>query len=144
MSIERSKKVIRIVLDTNVYISALLFGGKPADVILLARDREGIFIYSSPYILEEVRKVLSEKFNWPEDKARELHDLLATRARLVDAQERIFDIQDDADNRVLECAVSSRAHYIVSGDKHLLDLKEFRSISIIKPAEFLALLSDAG
>ena len=129
--------VPRLVLDTNVLVSGLVFGGPPAEIIQLGLNRDVTFV-TSPILLEELERILHLKFPQVYPVIRDAFEAISSITHLVTPSE-IVDIitQDPSDNRVLECAAESRAEAIISGDKHLLRLKTFRSIPILKPAEFL-------
>jgi len=128
----------KVVIDTNVYISAFNYGGAPLEVFVLGVRRE-IDIFISPSILKEIERVLLYDFDWPVNQVKETLSLIQRNSRLVDPQEKIDVIKgDEPDNRVLECAVEAKADVIVSGDKrHLLKLKTFRGVKIQTPSEFL-------
>jgi len=135
--------VLRIVVDTNVYVSALNFGGVPDQVLELARRRIELFI-SMP-IVREVGGVLKRKFRWPSNRAREAAATIREFASSVEPTEQLAVVQkDEADNRVLECAVAAKATVIVSGDSHLRDLGSFRSVRILSPRDFLTALNALG
>ena len=125
--------MLRIVFDSNVYISALLFKGIPGKILDMALKNEIILITSAEIITETVR-ILREKFKWPE------HNIDKFVRRLSDISENIrpgikFNVikERESDNRILECAVSGNASLIVSGDKHLLKLKKYENIPIVRP-----------
>ena len=128
----------KLVLDSNVLISAVVFGGKPREILDLAlKGRVEIAISNA--ILDEIDGVLGgNKFQYPEKIVRALIAEIEGLADLVEPGERINAIHDDPeDNRVLECAVASGAGVIVSGDSDLLALRTFGMASIMSPAEFL-------
>ena len=141
---------MRIVLDANVLVSALIsVKGSPAR--LLAYWQEGKFdIVASPAMLQELERVLhyprlQQQYHLPEEEIRQFLRLLMTHAIEVNPSEEIAVIARDlSDNRYLECALAGEAQYIVSGDSHLLDLKEYRGIRILTPAEFVTLLKLQG
>lgn len=137
MNIEMREDKLKVVFDTNIFISALNFGGTPAEVIFLAQTGV-IESYISAPILEEIHGVLVEKFSWYSDNAEEAIELIQRFARLVFPIERITRIRDDSDNRVLECALAARANLIVSGDQHLLDVRTFQGIVIVTAKQFLS------
>lgn len=128
----------RIVLDTNVLISAILFGGKPRRVLDLVNS--GLIDCSlSIAILDELKDVLQRpKFGFSPDACFHIVEELHGGCDIISASIS-FDVirSDPDDNRVLECAVEARAHFIVSGDSHLLDLGKFEKIRILSPGEFL-------
>lgn len=137
---------MRVVLDANVLISAMISGeGNPAE-ILRRWEGEDFDLFVSPPILEELERVLhypriQEKYHLPEERVEEFLNLIGTQAILVEPQMRVEVIQRDLeDNRYLECALAGEANYIVSGDDHLLDLGSYEGIEILSPAGFLALL----
>lgn len=129
--------MIRVVADTNVYISALNFGG---EVLSLARAGD-IALFVSPPLIDQVEGVLLGKFRWSARRTREALAGLRKFTHLVHPKEKITAIkEDDPDNRVLDCAVEPRADLIVSGDKkHLLKIRTFRGMAIRGPGEFLEL-----
>lgn len=128
--------MIRAVFDTNVYLSAIVFGGNPERAFLLARERR-IRLLVSPAILMEMASILREKFGWGERDAADAVRTIGRAAELIKPSNAISALKDEGDNRVLECAVECHADIIVSGDQHLLDLKEYEGIAILRPADFL-------
>lgn len=129
--------MIRIVLDTNVIVSALVFGGVPRSVLELAEAGQYELFYSEP-IQEEVRRVLTEKFGWSAAILKEVLPVLWSMGELVVPRTVVRAVPDDPDdNRILECALAARAHFVVSGDRHLLDLRPYKSILIVSPRQFL-------
>ena len=132
----------RVVLDTNIYISALLFGGLPGSLLDLALLPAFTLVISSP-ILEELEEKLLVKFKLSAGDCVVIRAKLLRAAELVKPNLILGVIGDDPDdNRVLECAVASRAHFIVSGDRHLLTLKSYAGIPILTVRQFLDGLED--
>jgi len=129
---------IKVVIDTNVFISAFVFGGNALEIIRLFL-KEDIEVYISPFILEELIRILRKKFLWEELKIGKLLRLIMSKAKVVYPQVKVSIIKSkDDDNRILECALESKADYIVSGDKrHILLLKELEGIKIVSVSEFL-------
>jgi putative PIN family toxin of toxin-antitoxin system len=127
-----------LVLDSNVYISAILFGGKPRQIIEAALAGKIRLAVSEP-ILAEIQAVLSgTKFGFSCNTAREIVTEITALAEAVEIRESISAILDDpADNRILECALAARADAVVSGDRHLLNLMSFRGIPILNLAACL-------
>jgi putative PIN family toxin of toxin-antitoxin system len=131
--------VIRVVLDTNVIVSALVFGGVPRGLLELAEAGRCDFFHSEA-IQVEVRRVLAEKFNWPTAMLQAVPPVLWTVGKLVVPDAAIDAVPGDPDdNRILECAVAAKAQFIVSGDRHLLTLRHFDSIAIVTPRQFVEL-----
>lgn len=127
----------RFLLDTNIYISAILFGGKPKEIIDLARDKK-VEIIISEYILWEIKEVLSRKFRFPDYRLNVIeHDILSL-AQLVRVSSMINVITEHPiDNAILACAIDGHADAIITGDKHILSLKKYRDIPILTPQRFL-------
>jgi uncharacterized protein len=128
----------RVVFDTNIYLSAILFGGPPRMCLELAR-KGTIKLYTSKAILLELAQKLANKFMWPR---KDIHDVIhgiAQFAFIVQPKQRIHVIKvDPSDNIILEAAREAKANYIVSGDKkHILPLKTFEPTRILSPATFL-------
>jgi putative PIN family toxin of toxin-antitoxin system len=129
-----------MVLDTNVIVSALVFGGIPRGVLELAEAGQCQFFHSQP-IQTEVSRVLSVKFEWPDVVLRDALPVLWNMGELVVPRITLDAVPDDPDdNRILECAVEAEAEFVVSGDHHLLALQQYRSIPIVTPRQFLELV----
>lgn len=134
-----------VVLDTNVIISALHFPHSRLAKIVTSIQTGKIDLAISPVILDEVEGVLVKKFSWSTVRAQEAKTLLRSMAvAVVVPEESISQVKEnDADNRILECAVEAKADFLITGDKeHLLPLKTFRGVRIISPAVFLELFPE--
>ena len=131
----------RVVFDTNVFLSAFTFGGKPEIAFEMARAGK-IQLVISTSILAELASILRGKFAWDDEEVRDALMVVGRHADLVKPGLRLRILEDDADNRILECAVEGRADWIVSGDRHLLGLKEFRGIPIVRVSEFLSMAGE--
>lgn len=131
----------KIVLDTNILISAFGWPGKPRKIFRKVLDQKYILVESKE-TLTELRKVLDyPKFGFDSERKIRFLALVTAVAELVGVKPE-FDVikADPSDNKFLDLAVAAKADYIVSGDRHhLLQLKEFREIKIVTPAEFLEL-----
>ena len=134
---------MRVVLDTNVLISALAFPGSKPDQILSRIRRGEMELFISPFILSELDRVLQKKFRLTNKEAQDRVNAISSMAHLVQPTEQIQVVTaKDDDNRILECAMKAQADFLVTGDKeHLLSLGSFRSTRIISPSEFLDLLA---
>ena len=128
---------MRVVADTNIYISAFLFGGLPR--VFLDRGLAGAFsLVTSGALLDELDEKLSGKFAVPESKALAFLSRLKRKAVVVNPSFVLDVVSDDPDdNRVLECAIAGKANCIVSGDRHLLRLGSYDGITIITVRQFL-------
>jgi putative PIN family toxin of toxin-antitoxin system len=127
--------------DSNIYISALVFAGRPLQFLDAARA--GVFrLAISDPLLEEIYRVLQDKFLWPaEDLAEAAADIADFTLRVQPTRTIDAVLEDPDDNRVLECAVAARSGYIVTGDAALLRLSEFEGIRIVRVADFMALIN---
>jgi len=132
-------EVIRVVLDTNVLVSGLLFGGTPGKLLDLWKTGT-IRLIMSRVMLDEFLRVLAyPKLRLSEE---EIHYLLYVEvlphAEIVKVHlGPILIPTDPSDDMFLRCAVAAGAKYIISGDRHLLQLKSYKRIKILSPAEFL-------
>jgi len=128
-----------LVLDNNVYISAVVFGGKPRLIIEAALAGKIRLAIAEPILLEIQAVLEGAKLGFSAAATREIGIEIAALAESVETGEAISVIlEDPADNRILECAVAACADAVVSGDRHLLSLQSFRGIPILSPAEGLA------
>jgi len=131
----------RVVVDTNVLISSL-WGGNPKKIIDLWKEEKIILCISRP-ILFEYLEVIS-RFNPTKAEGRDLLLILTKRRSLevVNPQQTLSVIKEDPDdNMFLDCAIEARANFIITGDNHLLELKDFRGIKILSPNSFMDLIS---
>lgn len=131
---------MKVVLDTNVYISAILFGGNCEEILKLAN--QALFeVVISKEILDEIKSVLKGKFYWTDKQIVGVIKYIKELASIVNPGVSLMVVKEDpSDNKIIECAVASNAAYIVTGDKnHLLPIKGYEGIKIISPIEFLKL-----
>jgi putative PIN family toxin of toxin-antitoxin system len=136
----KKESKIKIVPDTNVYLSAIIFGGNPRKVLKLVRDRK-IIAYTSTSILLEVAEKLNQKFHWNEEKVSMTIKVLSKITEVIIPTIELNVVKKDPDdNKIIECALKAEAKYIISGDKHLLEIKEFQGINILTPGDFLGLI----
>ncbi len=129
---------MRIVCDTNVLVSAVLYGGRPREVLefLSAGEVRG---FMSPALEAELRGVLRRpKFGLSELQADLISETLFELFEPVYPKRVPLLVREDpADSAVLACAMEAHADCIVSGDSHLLALGQFQRVRILRPAEFL-------
>ena len=137
---------MRAVLDTNVVVSALLWGGTPERLIQAAIDG-ALELATSPALIEELREVLARpplasrltQERMRAEQAVSLYARLATQVSPL-AIEKIVTADPD-DDEVLACAIAARADLVVSGDRHLTALKTHRGIRILTPAQALDIVA---
>jgi putative PIN family toxin of toxin-antitoxin system len=128
---------VKVVFDTNVYISAFISpGSKAEDAYLLAADGQ-VELYTSVAILTETARKLREKFLWDNNKITSALKHISKVATVLKPVKSLNILSDAPDNRILECAKEANANLIVTGDKHLLDLKQYEGIGITRIAGFL-------
>ena len=133
---------MRVVLDTNVIISALNFHGNEPMVLELAlRGRFELFL--SWFILGEVSGVLTRKFGWDQERAVRAISTVQNAAIVIEPP-RLEEVIEGGhtDNRVLECAAAANADCLVTGNRrHLLPLGEHQGTSIVNAPRFLLVLT---
>ena len=136
--------MLRVVLDTNVLISAILFGGKPRQILEKAIRGEIRLCVSGP-ILEELKGVLQRsKFDYSPEMIQVILTELTSAAHFVNPSKTLdVVLEDPEDNRILECAAEAEANYIITGDFHLLKLCRYRNIEVVNAVAFLEMLSSA-
>jgi len=134
---------MRVVLDTNVWLSSIFWEGE-AYQLLKTLEKKEIEILITEEILLEVSQVLIREAKFQKfitNKRIVVEDLLKTivvRSKIIVPKRNVAIVKEDpADDRILECAVNGNGNYILSYDAHLLKLKEFEGIKIIKPKRFL-------
>lgn len=129
---------MKVVFDTNIYISALVVPGGQAEKAIrrITEGKDALFI-SKP-IIGEILSVLSKKFGRDGEALSRVAVFLSDLATIVYPSKRIDVLTDEADKRIIECAVSGKAHVIVTSNKEMLDLKQYLGISIISLEEYLS------
>ena len=138
--------MLKIVLDSNVFVSALINPrGKPAQILNYVFENK-IRLFTSPSIIEELERVLSypklvKRHGLEKQELKKFVSDLLSILSLVEGKKAIELIAENpADNNYLSCVVDAKADFIVSGDIHLLNLREYEGIQIITPAQFLEML----
>lgn len=128
---------MRIVLDTNVYIGAVLQGELTEDILDEVVENPEITLISSEEIILEIEQKLREKFHWSEDRLTVFLGRIRKIAEIVKSTEKVNIItRDPDDNKILECALAGNADLIVTADQDLIKLKTFKRIGIIHPKTF--------
>jgi putative PIN family toxin of toxin-antitoxin system len=141
------KRKLKAVLDTNVWVSAMIWGGLPAEVIKAAENKK-ILIITSEEIIKEVNQTLA----YP--KLKRIYEKAGvTRQELVEAALRIGKLtevktkvnvvhEDAADNKFLECALDSKADFLVTGDEHLLKIERYKKTRVVSVKQFLKIIKE--
>lgn len=128
---------MRVVFDTNIFISALVIPGSRAEkAILRILDGVDTLLISKP-ILDELLSTLARKFSRSSEALSQVAVMMMDMAELVEPGNTVDVFDDDPDNRVLECAESGQADVIVTGDKEMLLLKRYQGIQLISLRDYL-------
>lgn len=136
MNLDTAEDPVKVVLDTSVLISALVYGGKPKQLLDLTLNQK-ITTFISPPILAELVDVLLRKFRYSRRRAQAQERKVKESFKVVYPTLSVSILSDEPDNRVLEAALTAEAEFIVTGDKELLNLRSFRGIKILNPTDFL-------
>ena len=135
---------MKIVLDVNVWVSALLWGGLPTKIFYLARQNRLIILVSDSILKELENTLRREKFKQQLNKRKLTVEYLITITQRLCKKSpdssinfNVPELRDVKDNHVLGAAASAQAEVLVTGDKYLLVLKNFGEILIMSPADFL-------
>jgi putative PIN family toxin of toxin-antitoxin system len=128
---------LRVVFDTNVLVAALVFPGGQGEAALSRIIEEHDQLVLSKPLLDELLGVLARKFSRDAEELAHVAVFLGELATMVKPGRRLRILKDDPDNRVLECAMAGRAKGIVTGDRALLALGEFRGIRIVSLRDYL-------
>ena len=131
--------MIKVVLDTNILISALFWRGKPYEILKNGIEGKYILI-ASVEILEELIDRLRNKFGFLDMELLMYIDILLSHFHVVQKITTVTICRDPRDNKILETALDGNAQFIVTGDPDLLVLKQFQGIRILDPRGFLELL----
>lgn len=132
---------VKVILDTNILISALGFGDKPREIFKLVLNKK-IRAISSRVLLAEFDDVISKKFPKLAGELDRIQKQFRKNIKIVKPSQSVHILKDEPDNRVLEAALEGNCDYIVTGDNDLLDLKIYKNIIILKPDDFLSNIQD--
>ena len=133
----------RVVLDTNIFVS-MAMGGQVGNINDMWRAGKFILVVSEDILSEYLDVLQRPKLHLKSRTIATIVNRIYRKAEFATPEERISVIQaDPTDNKFIEAAIAGKADYIVSGDKHLLDIKAFQSMPIITAREFLEILETA-
>lgn len=129
---------MKIVCDTNVIVSGILFGGHSREILSLVARGE-LLNFTSQNLLHELQEVLGRpKFGLDPDQVNLQISLARDTFRIIHARKKILVVTADPDDdEVITVAIAANADYIISGDKHLRDLGKWDQTSIVSPASFI-------
>ena len=131
-----------VILDTNVFISAIVYKGLPGKIIELYVLKNEFEIAISPEILAEILGKLKYKFCFSEEILKELRQEFEETFKYVLPVYTTKICRDPDDNKVIDLALCTGAKYIITGDKNLLILKSYKKIQILKPSDFLEIIEN--
>ena len=133
--------MLKVVLDTNIFVSSIFWKkGNPHKVVELALDKK-IHVFTSMEILQELEKVLRRDFEEPEEMIQRQISLILEYSTVIKPSVKInIVVADPEDNKIIECAISCDADYIVTGDRHLLDLIVYGRIKIVTARKFTEII----
>ena len=137
-----SRPIIRVVIDTNVIVSALLFGGVPGRLVPHWKIGKVLPCISREIVDEYLRVLAYPKFGLNENEIEYLlyQEILPYFEQVSIGKKPAVVQADPSDDKFLHCAAAAGAECIVSGDDHLLDLREYQGISILTVNNFLSIL----
>jgi len=129
---------VRVVFDTNIFISALVIPGSQAEkAVFRILDGDDVLLISKP-ILDELLSTLARKFGRDPEALSQVAVMMTEMAELVKPKSTVEVFKDDPDNRILECAEAGQADAIVTGDKEMLLLKQYHGIPLLSLRDYLA------
>ncbi|MDZ7586218.1 MAG: putative toxin-antitoxin system toxin component, PIN family [Patescibacteria group bacterium] len=130
---------LKVVLDTNIYLSGIIFGGNSRHILDLIIKKK-IKAVSSPAILLEISQKLKQKFKWSQEQIFLTIKTIVKTTNMIRTKKTLKIVKaDKSDNKIIEAAVESNSSYIISGDKHLLKIKKYQGVKIVTPADFLSI-----
>jgi putative PIN family toxin of toxin-antitoxin system len=126
----------KVIIDTNVFLSGILFGGNPRKIIQLWLDNKFILCLS-PELKAEILGKLKRKFALPPKELQSIEEALDTKSNKFMPKTKLNICRDPQDNFLFELAYESKADFIISGDKLVLELEKYKNTKIITPKKFL-------
>jgi uncharacterized protein len=134
---------VRVVLDSNIFITAFRYGGKCRRLIEMGLDGDLEIMISLP-ILDETLRVLESKFNASPGEIRTYRTIIEAATTMIVPRVKLSVVEDPDDDKIVECGVSSDANAIITADKDLLRMGVYDSIRMFNPEEFYRLVLTAG
>ena len=129
---------MKVTVDTNFLISATQWNYSVAHKLLKKLILSDAEIFTTQDILDETAEVLERDFGYNKEEVKNIIEKILLFVKLIEPKQKVEIIKDDPDdNKVIECAVESSSDYIVTYDGHLLKLKDYKGIKIMKPEEIL-------
>lgn len=128
---------MKVVFDTNIFISAFVVRGSLGERAFLLAQQKRFDLCTSVAILTETARKLRDKFDQTDQDITDALKLISRASIVYKPSERVDVPADAPDNRILECAIAAGAGLIVTGDRHLLKLKDYQGMSIIRLADLL-------
>lgn len=129
--------MLRFIFDTNVYISAFIVPGSKSDLAFRLAEGGAFDIAVSDAILAELANKLHTKFGYSEKEIKDVESTIREVAMTFEPEAELSVVEDEPDNRILECAIAAGASAVVTGDRHLLALKNYRGIGIMTVSDLL-------
>lgn len=126
----------KVTLDTNILISALVYGGKPELVLRLIVEKK-VNGVTSLILLAELLDTLINKFRFEFLRIQQIERLIKKHFHFVYPKKVLDVVRDEDDNRVLEAALEGRCDFVITGDQDLLELRNYKKIKILTAEEFL-------
>jgi len=135
---------MKIFVDTNVYVAEALLG-EAAEEMLAATVRASWRIYASSYLLDELERVMTEELGFSRRLALLSRGRIIRRATMVEPGASRHTVPDDiADTPILRAALAAGCDYLVTNDRHLLDLDPFEGLQIVSMTQYLQMLGNQG
>ena len=129
----------KVIIDTNNFISALGWEGKSRELLRKVMGKE-YDLYISVKQIREIKRVMNyPKFKFTEKQKNRFLKILFSIATIIDTKTKLDIVEDRDDNMLLECAVEANADYIISGDKHIKKLKQYKGVRIISVSDLIKL-----
>lgn len=139
MNTGTAENPVKVVLDTNIFISALVYGGVPEKVLRMILTKE-LQVVISPVLQAELTDIMTKKFPLSLADMYLLKEEMERSFIIVNPHMDLDVVRDNDDNRVLEAAVEGECDFIITGDQDLLELRKYKNIKIVTPAKFLKLI----
>lgn len=133
----------KVVFDTNIYVSAIRGGKVSRKLLELAFLGRGVKLYISSPILHELKEAL-EDLGYSRKEISRVAQEIKAHVYLIKVSHVVKVCPHPADDKIIECALSAKAKYIVTGDHHLLGLGTYKGVQILPPNQLMVLLETEG
>lgn len=129
----------KVVIDTNVFVSAFGWGGTPLKVMGFLENGEIVNCISEEILAELCSALSYQKLDFPVKLQADILEFVLAYSEIHEPKKHVVIASDPKDNKFIDCALKARAKFLITGDKGLLSIRQFQHVGIITPEDFISM-----